>query len=291
MRERSRADLLRATRDELTAAGLDEATRDSRILVMAALGVGPSALARAPDQPVAPEAETTLRSMIARRIGREPVSRILGEWEFWSLPFRLSADTLVPRPDTETVVEAALATLADRVTPAQILDLGTGSGCILVALLHELRNAVGVGVDRSIGALVTARLNARRNGVGDRAAFVLGDWGSAVAGRFDLIVSNPPYIGDPAMTGLAAEVRCHDPPLALNGGPDGLAAYRVILDDAARLLRPGGRVVVEIGHDQADAVIGLIGHAGLELIEVRPDLAGHPRAIAAAVASSTLVRR
>jgi release factor glutamine methyltransferase len=281
---RTRAQVLRATRDELASAAIEEAALDARILVSAALGVDTTALVARPDTAVEPETEALLRAMIVRRIGREPVSRILGEWEFWSLPFRLSPDTLVPRPDTETVVEAALAAFGDRERRARILDLGTGSGCILVALLSELPQAEGTGVDRSFGALATARLNARRHGVADRAAFVLGDWSAAIGGRFDLIVSNPPYVDDGAMAGLAAEVRCHDPPLALRGGPDGLAAYRVILHDAVRLLRPSGLVVVEIGHDQAAAVSRLAGQAGLELVEVRRDLAGCPRAIVAALA-------
>ncbi|KMO27620.1 SAM-dependent methyltransferase, partial [Methylobacterium tarhaniae] len=170
----------------------------------------------------------------------EPVARIIGAWEFWGLPFGLSSDTLVPRPDTETLVEAALGLGLGPDAPHRLADLGTGSGCILVALLTEWPQAVGLGIDRSPGACVTARANAARNGVADRAAFAVGDWASALSGPFDVVVANPPYIASEVIAGLSGEVRDHDPRLALDGGADGLDAYRTILAQVPRLLAPGG---------------------------------------------------
>ena len=189
----------------------------------------------------------------------------------------------MPRPDSETVVETALALTPDRAN-MRILDLGTGSGCLLVALLHERPQATGVGVDRSPGALATARRNAARNGVGDRAAFVASAWGSALSTRFDLIVSNPPYIPARDIAALAPEVQEHDPTGALDGGEDGLAAYRLIFSGAADLLAEGGTLVVEIGSTQEQAVLDLAAGAGLRVVGVARDLAGHPRAVALAAA-------
>jgi release factor glutamine methyltransferase len=204
----------------------------------------------------------------------------LGEREFWGLPFTLSRDTLVPRPDTETVVETALSLRPGAGEPVRILDLGTGSGCLLVALLHERPDATGLGLDRSVDALVTARANAWRNGVGPRAAFVASDWASSVQGGFDLIVSNPPYIAAGTIPGLDPEVRCHDPRLALDGGPDGFDAYRVILAEGRQLLAPGGRLVLEIGYDQDEALQRLAGLHGFQVLTVARDLSGQPRCVA-----------
>ena len=185
----------------------------------------------------------------------------------------------MPRPDTETVVEAALARLPDRGAPLSVLDLGTGSGCLLVALLHETPAARGLGIDRAEAALRTARGNAAANGVGTRAAFAAGNWADAVGGRFDLLVSNPPYIPARDIPGLAQEVRDHDPRLALDGGADGLDAYWAILSQASGLLAPGGLAVLEVGAGQAPAVGGLAEAAGLRVEAVAADLAGHDRAV------------
>lgn len=207
------------------------------------------------------------------------MSRILGVREFWSLEFLLSDATLDPRPDTETVVEAALALVGDRAAALKVLDLGTGTGCLLVALLHELPNAWGLGVDRSEGAARTAASNAMRLGVGGRSAFVVGDWASPLAAGFDLVVSNPPYIAEGELPLLAPEVRLYDPPSALAAGDDGLAAYRAIARDLDRLLAPGGRVVVEVGRGQAEDVAAILAGAGLSDLGFRSDLAGIPRAV------------
>lgn len=266
-------------RGRFRAAGLPTADLDARLLVAAALAVAPGRLVLEPDRPVEAAAAERAEEFAARRLAGEPVGRILGEREFWSLTFRLAPDVLEPRPDTETVVEAALATVADRRAALTLADLGTGSGALLVALLTELPNAVGVGVDLAAGALRTARENAAANGVGGRALFVRGDFGAALASGFDLVVSNPPYIASDVIAGLSPEVRLHDPLLALDGGPDGLAPYRTIFADAARLIAPGGALVVEVGADAAAAVAAIARAAGLAPGDLRHDLEGRPRAL------------
>jgi release factor glutamine methyltransferase len=276
----TRAQALRDLRRALAAAGFESAGLEARLLVLAALGIPAAELITDPDRPLTPEEAERIAAFARRRLAHEPVARIVGEREFWGLPFRLSPDTLVPRPDTETVVETALGLIPDPGAPLRIADFGTGSGCLLVALLHELPNAVGLGVDLSFGALVTARLNAWANGVGARGHFALSSWALAVAGPFDLVVSNPPYIASPVIATLDREVREHDPLLALDGGPDGLEPYRILLSEAGRLLVPGGLLAVEIGYDQAQDLIGLAARHGLEVLTVAHDLSGMPRCVA-----------
>jgi release factor glutamine methyltransferase len=266
-------------RRQFAQAGISSPELDARILLQEAAEIDAAELARHPDRPLGKVAAERLSQFVARRLGREPVARILGVREFWGLPFRLSAATLEPRPDTETVVEAALASLVDRRASLQILDLGTGTGCLLVALLHELPASSGLGIDRSLEAAKTARRNARLNGVEGRAAFAVGDWAAAVAGRFDLVVANPPYIATRELADLQPEVRLHDPPAALDGGPDGLSAYRAILAAAPRLLKRGGSLVVEIGVDQEAAVTGLARQAGVRIERSVKDLGDRPRAM------------
>ena len=234
----TRDEALRSIRHTLRDAGLEAASVEARVLLLAALGIGAAELIARPFERVTGEQAARLTAFTARRLAHEPVARILGEREFWGLPFLLSPDTLVPRPDTETVVETALGLVADHRGPMRIADLGTGSGCLLVALLHELSQAVGTGVDRSADAARTARLNAARNGVGRRSLFVVSDWGGALGAGLDLIVSNPPYIASSVIGGLAPEVREHDPRLALDGGEDGLEAYRAICPRPAASLPP-----------------------------------------------------
>ncbi len=205
--------------DALAARGIEAAALDARILVEEALCITATDLALRGAEPVGEEGAARLTAYLARRTAGEPVARIIGAWEFWGLPFGLSPETLVPRPDTETLVEAALGLRPDG--PARIADLGTGSGCILVALLTEWRHTFGVGLDRSPGALGTARMNAARNGVAGRAAFVAGDWAASLAGPFDLVVANPPYIASGVVDGLSGEVRDHDPALPSMAGLTG----------------------------------------------------------------------
>ncbi len=277
---KTRAEALRELRRILTEAGFETAALDARLLLLTALGISATDLITWPDTPLTPEQSETLSSFLQRRLNHEPVARILGEREFWGLPFRLSPETLVPRPDTETLVETALDLLPDRQAPLRVVDFGTGSGCILVALLHELPQAAGLGVDLSFGALVTARANANDNQVGNRCHFALSRWADAISGRFDLMVSNPPYIASGVIPGLDEEVREHDPRLALDGGPDGLEPYRILLGEAERLLAPGGLLAVEIGYDQAEALSGLAGLHGLEILRIAHDLSGNPRCVA-----------
>ncbi|MBJ6124109.1 peptide chain release factor N(5)-glutamine methyltransferase [Microvirga splendida] len=277
---KTRAEALKELRRTLTEAGFDTAALDARLLLLTVLGISATDLITWPDTPLTSEQADTLAAFMNRRLAHEPVARIVGEREFWGLPFRLSPETLVPRPDTETLVETVLALLPDRQAPLKVVDFGTGSGCILVALLHELPNATGLGVDLSFGALVTARANAIGNRVGSRCHFALSRWADAIAGRFDLIVSNPPYIASGVIPTLDQEVREHDPRLALDGGSDGLEPYRILLGEAERLLAPGGLLALEIGYDQAEDLESLAGSHGLEVLRIAHDLSGNPRCIA-----------
>ena len=277
---KTRAQALAELRRTLNEAGFETAALDARLLLLTTLRIPATALITHPDTPLTAEESETLASFTRRRLNHEPVARIVGIREFWGLPFRLSPETLVPRPDTETVVETALDLLPDRQAPLRIVDFGTGSGCILVALLHELPQATGLGVDLSPGALATARTNADENGVGGRCHFALSRWADAVSGPFDLIVSNPPYIASGVISTLDEEVREHDPRLALDGGPDGLEPYRILLSEAGRLLAPGGLLAVEIGYDQAEELRSLAGSHGLEILRIAHDLSGNPRCVA-----------
>lgn len=254
------------------------------MLVGHLLGLDLTGLIAAAARPISNDEAAQLEAMASRRLAGEPISRILGRKEFWGLPLQLSAATLVPRPDTETVVELALAmrSVAPRSDRRlRIADIGTGSGAILLALLSELPEADGVGTDISAAALSTARRNADDVGFGDRAAFVACDYATALSGAFDLIVSNPPYIRSEDIAGLASEVRDHDPHRALDGGSDGLDAYRVLISQAARLLVPGGALVVEVGRGQSGAAEALMAAAGLTRAgPPKADLAGIRRAVA-----------
>ncbi|CCE11158.1 putative protein methyltransferase hemK modifies release factors RF-1 and RF-2 [Bradyrhizobium sp. STM 3843] len=266
------------------AAGLDSPELDARQLVGAALNLDLTALVTQGMRPLGTDEASRIEPLAQRRLAGEPVARILGWKEFWGLPLTLSAETLVPRPDTETVVELALEHLSasgDLERRLRLADLGTGSGAILLALLSELPNAFGVGTDISLDALLTARTNAIRLDLASRAGFVACSYASALAGAFDLIVSNPPYIRGPEIADLAFEVREHDPHRALDGGPDGLDAYRALVPQAADLLRPGGALVVEVGRGQSDDVESLMTKAGLlaDSTTTRSDLAGIPRAV------------
>jgi len=234
---------------------------------------------------LAPEEIDRIEELGARRLKGEPVARILGHKEFWGLPLRISAATLVPRPESETVVEAALAVIdatGGRMRPLRVADLGTGSGALLLALLSELPQADGVGTDLSAAALAVARDNAIALGLAGRAAFVACDFASALQGPFDLIVCNPPYVATGEIAALAPEVREHDPWLALDGGSDGLVGYRTLAADTARLLAPSGRLVVELGAGQAEAVSALFTQTGLAFWTTN-DLANIPRALTALV--------
>jgi release factor glutamine methyltransferase len=266
---------------QLAGAGIDNARREARLLLSVALDEPTESLLGSPQRLVDSGIERAYEALLRRRAGREPMSQILGRREFWSLPFAVSSDILTPRPDSETVVEAALDAIADRAAPLRILDLGTGSGCLLLALLSELPHASGIGTDISAAACRLARDNAGALGLAGRARFIVGDWSAAVAGRFDLIVANPPYIPSPALDSLMPEVRDHEPRRALDGGDDGLDAYRRLLPGIGRLLDPDGRMLVEIGAGQGDKVAALLPSAGLTIFDRRRDLAGIERCLSA----------
>jgi release factor glutamine methyltransferase len=261
---------------------IDSAELDARMLIGHVLNLDLTGLILAARRILPATDAARLADLAARRLTGEPVARIIGIREFWGLPLQLSAETLVPRPDTETIVEAALEHLAAdgrRHEPLRIADLGTGSGAIMLALLSELPQATGIATDISVAALLTARRNAVALGFTRRVDFVTCDYAAALAGGLDLIVSNPPYIPSADIAGLDVEVRGHDPLRALDGGPDGLDAYRVIAPEAARLLAPDGLLVVEVGHDQSADVADLMTAAGLTLPAAKADLAGIRRAV------------
>ena len=265
----------------LSAAGLDEPRRRARRLVAAALGLSSVEVFAYPERQLRVAEQDGIAAMLARMGAHEPLTRILGRREFWGLEFSLSPDTLDPRPETETVVAAVLARRPDRRQAYRILDLGTGSGCLLLALLSEFPNARGIGVDIARGAAATARHSAKALGLADRAGFFAGDWGAALAGPFDIVVANPPYIASGVIPNLSPEVRDHDPHRALDGGGDGLAAHRAIAVDLPRLLAPGGLFAGEIASDQAESVTAVLTGAGLRVEPVLPDLAGLPRCVVA----------
>ena len=274
----------RALTARFKSSTIDSAELDARMLVGAVLGLDLTGMIAAASRRLTSNESIRLEDFARRRLTGEPVARILGQKEFWGLPLNLSAATLVPRPDTETVVELALEMLRVAQDPNRALliaDIGTGSGAILLALLSELPDAYGVGTDISEAALRTASANAARLGFAPRAAFVACDYAAALSDRFDLIVSNPPYIRSADIGGLATEVRDHDPHRALDGGADGLDAYRVLIPRAAPLLAPRGALVVEAGQGQAQEIEGLMTAAGLTLEgPAKADLAGIRRAVA-----------
>ena len=273
----------RALAAQLKDNGIDSPELDARLLIGAALDLDHTGLAVHSARQVTPVEAGVIESFAQRRMAHEPIARILGHKEFWGLDLRLSKATLVPRPDTETVVEAALEFVRSHPMlgkEIRIADIGTGTGAILLALLSELDQAIGTGTDISCEAIATAELNARQLGIADRAGFIQCNYAAALSGSFDLIVSNPPYIRSLDIQTLDAEVRDNDPHLALDGGPDGLDAYRVIIPQAAKLLAPRGGLIVEVGYDQSGQVSQIMQAAGLTLPRPpRADLGGIERVV------------
>jgi release factor glutamine methyltransferase len=265
----------------LAAVGIEGTRSEAWLLLAAATGRERAALMAGGRDTLSAAEEARLDALVRRRLAREPVAYLLGKKEFWSLRFEVGPAVLIPRPDTETVVEAVLAQLADRNRPLRVLDVGAGSGCLLLALLSELPRATGLGIDNSCVALAIARRNAQRLGLAARADFRQGRWGEGLAGPFDVIVSNPPYVAEGDWDGLQPEIRDFEPKAALVAGPDGLAAYRALAPDCARLLAPGGLCALEIGSGQGDAVAALLAAHGLTVVERRRDLAGIERCLIA----------
>jgi release factor glutamine methyltransferase len=274
---------LSAVAAALRDAGFDDERRRARRLLAAALSLTPGEVFAQIERPITDAEGERIAAILKRALSREPLSRIRGKREFWGLEFALSPDTLDPRPETETVVEAVVARLTERGAAYRFLDLGTGTGCLLLALLNEFPRATGIGVDRASGAAVTACRNAERLGVADRASFVVGNWAASIGGKFDAVVANPPYIPSDDIAGLPPEVRKFDPALALDGGSDGLSAYRHIARDLPRLLTPGGFFACEIGAGQETAVTEILTLSDLAVAAVAPDLAGIGRCVVARV--------
>lgn len=268
-------DALRAAILRLAAAGIPDAPRDARALLAHATGIAPDRLTLHLPDPMTPEAQAAFDAAIARRAAREPVSHITGTRLFWGRPFRVTPDTLDPRPETEILVEAALSEPF-----LKLLDLGTGTGCILLSCLAGMPMAQGIGTDIHPATLAVAEGNARDLGLAGRARLILSDWFAAVPGRFDLILSNPPYIAEDEMAALSPEV-LREPRRALTPGGDGLDAYRAIAQGAPARLMPGGRLMVEIGPTQGPAVAALFAAQGLQDIRILPDLDGRDRVVAA----------
>jgi release factor glutamine methyltransferase len=267
-------------RAALAAAGIEAPALEARLLLAAALEVSIEQVIAWPERAVDPRARHRLSALLARRTAREPMAHILGRREFWSLDFAVTRDVLVPRPDSETLVAAALEQIADRAQHLRLLDLGVGSGCLLLALLSELPQATGVGIDCSSAALAVAERNATALGLARRARFAPGNWLDGIDGPFDVVVSNPPYIARGELAGLPPEVQ-HDPRAALDGGEDGLDAYRTIAAGLPAALAPGGFAAIEIGAGQAEFVTAILREAGLEPWLKRSDLSGATRCLLA----------
>lgn len=275
-------DLLAETRDRLKAAGIESAALDARHLVSGLLELALAALVTRGREPVSDEDAARIRAAVERRAAHEPVYRILGEREFSGLKLKLSKETLEPRPDTETMVECLIPharRIALKKGSCRIVDLGTGTGAICLALLDAVLDARGLGTDISEDALATACENARRNGLAERFETLRSNWLEAVNGRFDIIVSNPPYIRSNVIPDLEPEVKFHDPAAALDGGEDGLNAYRAIASDAGRHLEPDGVIGLEIGFDQKQAVTALFEAHGFHMLYAAKDLGGNDRVL------------
>ena len=248
----------------LTAAGVDNPRLDARLL-----------LAHAKNDPM------LFESFVARRAAREPLAYITGHKEFWSLDFEVGPGVLIPRPETETVIECVLAAFPDRTAPLQLLDLGTGSGCLLITLLKEYPKARGLGLEKSEKTRRFALRNVARHAMARRCEIREGGWPGLPEGAYDVVLSNPPYIRSHEICGLAPEVCRYEPVMALDGGEDGLTAYRALAPEITRLLRPGGYAFLEIGVGQDKTVPALFAAAGMEPVALTPDLAGNPRVLTA----------
>ncbi|HEX6101956.1 MAG TPA: peptide chain release factor N(5)-glutamine methyltransferase [Alphaproteobacteria bacterium] len=263
----------------LAEAGVEEPRLEARILLAGAAGWPPASIFARRGERLADETARRAGAMLDRRRRRQPAAQILGRREFWGLEFEVTPNVLDPRPDTETLVSAALGRIGNRAAPLRVLDLGTGTGCLLLAFLNELPNAQGLGVDLSPAAVRLAGANAARLGLSGRARFAIGDWGGGLVEEFDVILSNPPYIPSGEIAGLQPEVARWEPWLALDGGADGLDAYRRLAPHLVRLLHPAGFAAVEVGSTQAAAVGSVFARSGLHLLHCARDLAGRERCL------------
>ncbi len=277
------AGLLRLATDRLAKAGIDGPAREARLLLEHAAAIPLATQIAFGERVVADEAVVAFERAVSRRVDREPLSHIIGRREFWSLDFQVNRDTLDPRPDSETLIDGVLHALAIdadyRSRPFSLIDFGTGTGCLLLALLSELPMAQGLGIDLNPGAVAMATANAERLGMAKRASFRQGDWDQGLSARFDVILSNPPYIPSAEIEDLAPEVARHDPRLALDGGVDGLDAYRALAQTVIRVKKPDSLIAFEIGYGQAAAVTEIMAAAGLRREAVAADLQGHERVL------------
>jgi release factor glutamine methyltransferase len=267
----------------LEDAGVEQSKFDARILIGHALGIDRAEIAAQGSRALSESEAAAIRALVSRRCRREPVARILGEREFWSLPFGLNDATLEPRPDSETLVDVVLKTLGGK-GPVSILDAGAGTGCLLLALLHELPEATGVGVDLSPHAVAQARINAERLRLEARATFRMSNWLDNIAETFDVIISNPPYIPSREIPTLMPEVRNYDPLAALDGGEDGLESYRSLVPQIRERLKPGGFAVFEVGQGQAAGVGEIFTRHGFVSVTHHLDLNGIERCVKASIA-------
>jgi release factor glutamine methyltransferase len=274
-------ELVQSVSTRLAAVGVGESRLEARLLLAEAAGWSIETIVAERDSPLESGIVARVERLTGRRLAREPMSHILGWREFWSLRFRVTADVLTPRPDSETLVEAVLGALPDRSAELRILDLGVGSGCLMLSLLHELPRASGVGIDRSQRALAVARQNAEALGLAARSDLRAGDWGEGIAEVFDVVVSNPPYVPSDDIGALDPEVSEHEPWLALDGGADGLDCYRRLVGQLGYLVQPRGIVALEVGRGQAPAVARLVRDAGFRAVSVHGDLAGIERVVLA----------
>ncbi len=272
---------LKSARLRLEACGIETAELDARLLLAHILGCAPMDIYLQQDRVLTNNEGEAFDQLLNRRVKREPVSQILGQKEFWSLSFKVTRDVLTPRPDSETLIEVALGRIKDRTAPLRILDLGTGSGCLLLALLSELPRARGIGVDISPAALDVARENAERLGFSDRTTFYESDWTTALnpAEKFDIILSNPPYIALSEQASLPPDVRLYEPEQALYSGEEGLDDYRKLIEQLPGFLQPNGFILFEIGAGQASDLENILRHAGASAVEIFKDLAGLDRCI------------
>jgi release factor glutamine methyltransferase len=274
-------ELLRTTKIRLSAAGVDNPELDTRYLVGHALNLDRTEMYHQQARILTKLERDEIEKNVRRRADREPVARILGEREFWGLPFGLNEATLEPRSDSETLIEAAMMSLPLNES-RRILDLGTGTGCLLLSLLHERPHASGLGIDASARAIDQARSNATNLGLTPRADFQLGNWLDGIEEKFDLIISNPPYIKRSDLSLLMPEVRQHDPALALDGGHDGMDVYRLLTPQLGGFVTTNGKIILEVGQGQAENVAALLHHAGFLKITSHCDLNGIERCLCAA---------
>ncbi len=272
------ADCLRIGSEQLMAAGINNSRMDVRLLLAEAISKETSYLFGYPEKVLSDEEFHRFQVMLNKRVKREPVSKIIGRKEFWSLNFKVSRDTLDPRPDSETLIEAVLESVADTTRQIKILDLGTGTGCLLLALLSEFQTAQGLGIDISDKALAVAEENAVSLALSNRVAFQAGNWCEGLEHGWDIIISNPPYIGLDEKNALAPEVLNYDPDLALFAENKGMRDYQTLIPQAATILNEGGVLVIEAGQGQAEAINTLMRDAGLVVSAPKKDLGGIPRA-------------